>query len=1378
MKTNKPLRTQLGPWQLAKVLWPLLLLLIPLAVYLAATFLVAPSAETAARWMGWSAFVLAVVILIWTAIRGGLFAQRLLALRKRELAEQRRDPLYIVEMKMRERVADVLARVKKLGHKKYDLPIFLVIADKSVNVDEFLSGNGASFPRDLQLPQGDPADAVERWHVSPDGVFVDVSAFIPDSREAELGAFLRSLEDARPLAPINAALLLFSVRYMEKSAKEVREKYETALQKRLQLIQERLKVKYPSYLFVTDIDRIAGFEEFFAGLPAEAVGQILGWSNRDSHQARLDIKRLAADISRMNRRLDEFLLRRMERQHVASVVDRLFGFKQSLSSLMDAILATITAILEPDLYLDPVPLRGFYLTGGLSRSSLSSAANLGANATLVSDSHSAGPANETMVGDGKAIEHFFARQNWFSKDVFASKILREGGNIGRPNWVIKRQRKLTIAGLAVLSLQLVLFSIMVFVSVKDSSDWRSRSDAVIAHAQEVLQRPKAEANTEQNRESARKALEELKGLEELVLKEKVFDNSVALGRSGDILSRLKEIHSAIFEKYFLSDLIKKVESNISEWSGTPVDASRMGNRLIEYVRWANPAHTGEKQIGPFLDWSSDVKAVQQREFYLTHYSADRSPSAPRLVDSFAEQRIVSALEALNGSNRITLPLASGVKTRTPGEREWEWWQRVGKALQDLDEALTGSVSLEPVDPRSAAGDPVDRIYELNQSMEKLIASIAQTDALLTEGTENFPYWVASVENFHPLLDEAAKGWTSVENAVKKSQDRADYAYENLVDPILNGRMQLYQMFSGDSTGSLRTFLENLASERSKVNALNAGLYQSVGSSIKNLYKEFNQYALDMQKLIETSGALVATSDFYKEEEILTKLQEMRAAANAVTEKEKVVLGVLQELDGLLTIDQKEGTDGAKPAGKMGLKSVQKAAIQEGKEAIKDALEGDFIKREVSDKYQYNALSVWILKWQAALAKERQYILALYWTELFDWYQPIRKPSGKVGWSEVMTMGPFAQENEMMFVEGIDKFLQQWLDTVPSELVANQEKEEGPARTEISDFLDLYAKVQKFRSAYIPELRRATSAFVKAVRTLRGSSQESWKNISSSGNPDFSWDALQAFSAFKNQYEMNEGLSLGNVTGPLLGLENGLSNGINQRLREDFNSRWKELIQKTRNNNLNQRFPFSQEGESAKQSDIIAVCEDASAIGQLFGVIEEGDTKTASDKDKRAGTFFQNVISADRASFILKCHAFSSFIRGGGDQVPEVKVKIESAEIGKHYHWVRMRIGSTNYFDLGVYGEKAVVVGLLSNLGGVTFEGLDINRIAKSENAVTKGDLGLIHLIYLHGKSMDKSRKKWTVKSQLGASDADGVQIAFDMSFEFNTALPNLPTLPE
>lgn len=40
MKTNKPLRTQLGPWQLAKVLWPLLLLLIPLAVYLAATFLV------------------------------------------------------------------------------------------------------------------------------------------------------------------------------------------------------------------------------------------------------------------------------------------------------------------------------------------------------------------------------------------------------------------------------------------------------------------------------------------------------------------------------------------------------------------------------------------------------------------------------------------------------------------------------------------------------------------------------------------------------------------------------------------------------------------------------------------------------------------------------------------------------------------------------------------------------------------------------------------------------------------------------------------------------------------------------------------------------------------------------------------------------------------------------------------------------------------------------------------------------------------------------------------------------------------------------------------------------------------------------------------
>jgi hypothetical protein len=1357
------------------VLWPLLLLLIPLSIHLAARHFLREGTPEAARWISLGCSILAIALVVWVAIRGSLFLRSWLAFRHRELAQQRRDPLFIVESKMRERIATVLSLSAKMGKKKHDLPIFAIIADKSVDVNAFLSGSGVVFPRDLQMPQGEASETLERWHLGTEALFVDLSALLSDARESELGAFLGALESARPLAPLNGSLLLFSRKYLQSTTKEAKEKYASVLRQRLQRMQERLKVKYPSYVFTTGIDEIAGFQDFFKDLNTKAVGQILGWSNRDSHQTRLDLARLSADITRIKRRIDDHLLRRMERQADVVIVDRMFGFTKELGNLLDALFACVTSILAPNLYLDPIPLRGCYLCGGSARTSLHAGLDPVGNATAVGEPGQGAPGG-TMIGDGKAIEQFLTHQNWFCKDVFTIKIIREGGNLSRPNWIAKRQRKLAIAGLAVLSLQFVLFSFMVVSGIKDSSDWRSKSDAVLARAQDVLLRGQSkEALEEKDRLEARQSLQELKELEQVVLQQEVFDNTIALGRRDDILSRLREIHQAIFQTYFLTDLIKNTERQLSNWQGKKLDTKRIAQMLVEYVRWSNNAYQGDRRIDPFLDWSSEVKAVQEREFYLSHYREEASQAASRLIDPQAEKRIVEVLEALNGPNRVTLPMPSNIEPRTPAEREWQWWQKVGNALKALDESFSSSVALDPIEPRSGDGDPVDRIFELSESMKTLVTSIDQADELLVEGAQEFPYFAAAAENLFSSLDEAAKGWPAVDNAIRKSRERTEHAYENLVDPILNSRIHLYQMFTGGADGPLKGLLERLAVERAKINPLSANLYTTAGNLVKELYKGFFLYTLDMQKLIETSGALVSTSDFYKEEEIIAKLEDMRVKSNDLIEKEKKVRAALQQLDELLTVEPKSDP-AATLRGKSSLKEMGDAVKQEGKDLAKGVLDGDFLKREVSDKYQISSLSTWVMKWHAAVEKERRYILALYWTELFDWYQTIRKPTGRVGWNEVMAMGPFAHENEMQFVEGIDKFLQKWLATVPAELIDDQEKQSGLPRPELSDFRDLYAKVEKFRTIYIPELRQATSSFVKAVRTLRGASQDNLRNISSAQNPDFSWDALKAFSNFKTRYEMNEGLALGNVTGPLLGLENGLSSGLNQRVRDDFNTRWKELLVKARENMLHERFPFSQQGMSANQTDIIALCENAAAIGTMFGILD-ADTGDSNNKDNTGGTLLRSVISADRKAFIERCHQFTAIIRGG-EKVPEVTVRLESGEIGKHYHWVRMRIGSVNYFDLGVYGKNSVVVGLLSNLGGVSFAGLDINRMPKSESSVTKGDLGILQLVYTYGKSMDKSRKKWMVKSQLGASDSDGVQVSFAMIFEFNTPLPELPVLPE
>lgn len=1367
--TNPSEKIQLP--SILKVIRPLLFLIIPIITIILAEFFVADYSEVAAKWIKIGSYVFIGVIVLWVLFRFVLFLRLYFTLKKRSLEMQRHDPLFIIEMKMQERIKKVHEKLKQTGKTPYDVPFYAVISDEHADVEAFLNGSSVVFPKDLE-EDVDVADEYETWYVGNEAVFVDVSRLLSGRLEKEWLIFLKSLLAQRWNAPINGALVVLSQEHMNAGDSQERVTFEVIVQKKLQIMQEKLKEKFPAYMVVSRIDEIEGFNDFFLSMSSRYRGQMLGWSNPDPLESRLDLARFGGELKRIGKNLRSYLVERLNAQDDTENSDEIYNFVNQMEKLLGAVKVSTTRIFDPNNYLDPVPFRGVYMTGGLYAGDFTPASS--ANATMIGDGADIGVANATMIGDGNNINQFVRHQNWFALDFVSTKLLGESGNIGRPKWILKKQRRILIGGIVALSLQLVLSIGLMVSEVMSTADWREESQVVLTEAKEILDRPLYKKSHEKDLQDAKDVLEEINRLKQILENEELFQGSTSLGRRSEVLDGLNTIHDAVFQKYFLRDLIKEVEMEISTWDHQKKPFRNMGNKLIEYIKWANPHNKDELDINPFLDWSSEVEAVKERQFMLRHYTYDESAPKPQIVDKIAAKRIIKFFTKINGTDRVVLPLQSGGVSRNPGESEWEWWQRLSTGVDGVFDQMARNIKVKPSSSDGARSDPSNQIYDMVQSVEEFVKELEALDKLAKEGAKKFPYWISSVDNFFARAEKNSQNWPVVKKALAKSKDRDEFAIKKIVVPILDNRMHLVQLFIEQTSGVFKKKLDAFAQKKTTMSSDKMELYRSIGTKVMRIHKNFHVYLKGIQGLIEKSGALVSDSSYLKEEEILKKLKAMRTEAEIVAKKEAELIGLLKQTDELI----KENNNGGEEEGEKDLKKAAKAkAKSAAKDALSDAMSGKAIKLEVLDKYGWKATSSWVKKWKKVLGKERTYLVAMYWMELFDWYRPIPKSSTKRSWQAVMHLGPLGEGGEMLFTEGIDDFLEQWLGSVPSETVGliTDESKQPPAN--IKNFADLYGQVKKFRSNYMPGLRKATNAFVKTVKSLNSGAYENWRKLSESEDGDISWFALESYSRFREEYEISEGINMRNITGSLLGMQTTIVNGLQQQLFADFNSRWKTIKKKASGRNLIRKFPFSRSGKSAEQGAAMELLEQSIKLGESYGVLAvEGqeDGKKLSEQSKSA---VDKVVSSNRRRFIERSRSFRDFLRGNDEELPYVTIRVTSRGIGKHYHWIRMTVGSSNYFDMGVYGEKSVRVDLVSNYGNVRFEGLDINKVTRGDRLVAQGDFGLLKLLYDHGKSVNESRTKWIVTTQISASDADGEQVAFDMEFIFNQSVPRLPVFP-
>jgi hypothetical protein len=1367
--------TKVSLLDILRVLKPLLFLIIPIVILIINHFFVAPKWPEIAIWVGYTAYILCGIIGLWVAIRLIIYLNSVLRVWRHEREVMRRDPLFVVETKMRARLREVHNKLRRQDLRPYDVPFYAVVGQKPGIVNTVLSGSGIAFPKDLnEKSQKDQTDGYEEWLIGNDAVFVDISGLQAPQKDPEWKIFLKTLSALRPSVPLNGVLIVLPAEHMRDKDARLRKEYEISIQKNLQLIQEKLQEKFPVYLVVSEVDRLTGFKEFFEDLKEDDRSQMLGWSAGNSVKDTVLLETLNADIVKIRSRMETLMLRKMAAQRNTQNVDLIYTFAAEFNSLLGGVTQFISKVFNPDAYLDPVSVRGFYFIGVNAGSVQSLGADIPlGRQTVIGDGKNMRGDASTMIGEGLSIQAVKNAQNWFSKDLFLKKMLQESGAVSRPRWVQKKQLIIKIVAVTTLLLQLLLMGGLLVSEAGKTSDWREESATIIRRASVLVVKKDPVTADELG---ARQVLEDILRIEDSMTKQGLFKSATSIGLGGEVADKLNNLHALVYQKYFLQPLITKVESEISKWDGAETEFAPIGRKLIEYIRWANPKYQGQLSIEPFVSTEKDAISTKNTRFLLRHFIQNTTDSVPRMTDNNAVARISRALETVNGASKITIPLESGPKNRLPGEREWEWWQRLSGSLSGFSDTTEALLKVESPFLDRQDKDVNDQIYAASKMVGQLMSGILEVENIVEEGKTKYPTWISSMDTFFLELRSAAVDWLPMTEVIDKSETRSEDAYDKIVVPLLNKEMAWVQTFIGLRDDRLTSFLDRVVKKKTSVGGREIDIYRQIGEKYLAFLKSYNGYLVGFGDLIKKSGALVSYSTYYSGDELLKKLEIVKKDLAALTELENKAVGSASVLDGILDEVEKKEADDPELKLKAGAK---KNAMAMGKDALGDAVAGIEIKREVLTKFYWIDFSAWLKKWQPGLKVEKAYLASLYWMELFDWFKPFTGQQMKGGsYNSILRMNLFVQKNPQFFTEDIEKFLDGWLLSVPAEVVALLKDENAmQLNPGLRDFDILYSQVQKFKEQYLPLLRQAAAMFVAAVNLMDTDAQKTLKKLTDGTEPELNWDALESFTKFKKEYEIKEGIALRNITGSLEEIQMALSKTLNGELGKKFESGWNSVINKLKLKDTNKKFPFVADGPSSSKDEALQALSEFVTLGISVGVIKEEDgtsVELAGESEKLMDQIVPNV----QRKFLEQCAVYKKFLSGEKEQMPEVAVELIPGDIGKHYHWVRMFVGRLRYFDLSVYGDKKITIDLASTVGGVKFMGLDVDKSSLAEETVTKGDLGLLQLTYMNGRPLDKERTKWKVTGTLASASADGAQVSFEMQFTFSSALPQLPILPE
>ncbi|MFP2516963.1 type VI secretion system membrane subunit TssM [Buttiauxella agrestis] len=266
-----------------------------------------------------------------------------------------------------------LRRVFLPGYRTPALPWYLVVGSDNAGKTSLISASGQDFPLPEQLhrlgTKPVPTKNCECWFAN-DALFIDTAGkYVTDASiwKPEWLGLLNAIGKYRPVKAVNGAIVAISVADILAGSKAERLNFAVALRSRLSEIRTQLGLRFPVYVVLTKLDRLAGFEEYFRNLSAEGREQIWGVTLPYGGKSKISESGLQDRINEELRLLEERIENNMNlrQQEEYSVADRkkMYGLPQDFRRLSEGLAEVVQNIFFASRYDETQfysALRGIY----------------------------------------------------------------------------------------------------------------------------------------------------------------------------------------------------------------------------------------------------------------------------------------------------------------------------------------------------------------------------------------------------------------------------------------------------------------------------------------------------------------------------------------------------------------------------------------------------------------------------------------------------------------------------------------------------------------------------------------------------------------------------------------------------------------------------------------------------------------------------------------------------------------------------------------------------------------------------------------------------------------------------------------------------------
>ncbi|BAL96558.1 type VI secretion system membrane subunit TssM [Rubrivivax gelatinosus] len=246
----------------------------------------------------------------------------------------------------------------------YALPWYVLVGESAAGKSSAVRAAGLGLgPEDTGL-HGVGGTRHCDWFFGAEAIVLDTAGRYAVQREdrGEWLAFLDLLRRARPRAPIDGVVVVASAAELATQPADALIALARRLRERVHELGERLAVAMPVYLVFTKLDRVAGFEAFFADAEPGERERVWGatLSCRDAGGADA-ATRFELACTELEHGLRDRALARLGGS-AGPAAPELLGFPLEFAALRPALRSFVATLFDDDPYhLRPL-LRGFYFT--------------------------------------------------------------------------------------------------------------------------------------------------------------------------------------------------------------------------------------------------------------------------------------------------------------------------------------------------------------------------------------------------------------------------------------------------------------------------------------------------------------------------------------------------------------------------------------------------------------------------------------------------------------------------------------------------------------------------------------------------------------------------------------------------------------------------------------------------------------------------------------------------------------------------------------------------------------------------------------------------------------------------------------------------------